>query len=92
MVTSALLGPGPVRQVVSDVLVLFEVVVLLVVVMSWFPLRPGGIPERIYRVLLRITEPVMGPVRRALPRSGMLDFSPIVVLIAIFVLQRILVG
>lgn len=89
---SALLGPGPVRQVVSDVLLLFELIVLLVVVMSWFPLRPGGSAARFYRVLLRITEPVMGPVRRALPRSGMLDFSPIVVLVAIFVLQRVLVG
>jgi YggT family protein len=87
----ALLGPGPARQVVSDVLYLAEIILLIVVVMSWFPLQPGGVPARIYRVLLRITEPVLAPIRRALPRTA-LDFSPLVAFIGIFVLQRILIG
>ena len=40
--------------------------------------------------LYRITEPVMRPVRRALPSLGGIDISPIVVLLAIFFLRNLL--
>jgi YggT family protein len=36
-----------------------------------------------------VTDPVLDPVRRLLPRVGMLDLSPLVVLIVIQVIQAI---
>ncbi len=44
----------------------------------------------ITRLLLDLTEPILAPVRRLLPSSGGLDFSPTVVLILLFVLQRVI--
>lgn len=40
----------------------------------------------------RITAPLYRPIRKILPDFGGLDFSPLVVLLIIFALQRILEG
>ena len=40
----------------------------------------------------RITEPLYRPVRRILPDFGGIDFSPIVVVLIIIVLDRLLLG
>ena len=42
--------------------------------------------------LEKLTEPLYRPVRKILPDFGGLDFSPIVVLLAISVLRRVLSG
>ena len=60
------------------------------VLFSWIPLSPDS-PVTVVRTwLVRITEPVMGPLRRALPAVRMgrvaLDLSPIVLIIALQVL------
>jgi YggT family protein len=40
--------------------------------------------------LYRLTEPVLRPIRRILPAMGGLDLSPVVLLLIIFVLQRMI--
>ncbi len=40
----------------------------------------------------QITEPVLAPVRRMLPSVAGLDFSPMVVIIVLIVIQRVLVS
>ena len=40
----------------------------------------------------RLTAPLYRPIRKILPDFGGLDFSPLVVLLIIFALQRILAG
>jgi YggT family protein len=54
------------------------------VILSWFPIQRGGAMESIYNVLYTVTEPVLGPIRRAIPPLGGFDLSPIV---AFFALQ-----
>ncbi|HEY7969130.1 MAG TPA: YggT family protein [Candidatus Limnocylindrales bacterium] len=39
--------------------------------------------------VFRTTEPILGPVRRALPSTGAIDLSPMIVLIALAVLLRL---
>ena len=47
----------------------------------------------IVRFLYRVTEPVLRPVRNALPLQGLgLDLSPMIVLLIIYVLDRFLVN
>jgi len=62
------------------------------ILLSWFPVSPGGALASINSVLYSITEPILGPLRRAIPpvRLGMaaIDLSPIIVFIGI----RILLG
>ena len=40
--------------------------------------------------LYRITEPVLRPIRRLLPNLGGIDISPVIVLLAIFLLRNLL--
>lgn len=58
------------------------------VLLSWVPtLRlPLGLNEFVWS----ITEPILGPIRRALPFMGGIDFSPLIALIAIQVVRDIL--
>ena len=53
------------------------------VILSWFPISRGSPMETVYSGLYAVTEPVLGPVRRALPPLGGLDLSPIVVIIGL---------
>ena len=62
--------------------------IFLRVIQSWIStLRiPWGIGEFAWSV----SEPILGPIRRALPRAAGIDFSPFIALIAIQLLQSIL--
>ena len=56
---------------------------------SWFVQDPGN---PIVAMLNDITEPIVCPVRRFMPSTGMIDFSPLVALILLQILQRVLVS
>ena len=59
------------------------------VLLSWVPVHlPLGIAD----FLFSATEPVLGPIRRALPPMGGIDLSPFVAVILIQVLQGILLS
>jgi len=53
--------------------------------MSW--VDPTG-RNQISSFLIQATEPMLAPVRRLLPRSGMIDWSGLVVLVVLGVLMR----
>jgi len=48
--------------------------------------------RRLYAALERMTEPLYRPIRRILPDMGGIDFSPMVVIIILMVLDRLLDG
>jgi YggT family protein len=59
-------------------------------IISWVSPDPSN---PIVRFLYRVTEPVLRPVRNALPLQGLgLDLSPMIVLLIIYVLDRFLVS
>ena len=64
-----------------------NVVIIARVILSWVKLSPRN-PIAI--IIYGISEPMLKPVRRLLPNTGGLDFSPIVVIILIMVIERIL--
>ena len=57
------------------------------VLMSWFNPSPNN---PLVQFVLRLTEPVLAPIRRVLPAMGGLDLSPIVVFIALMFLKRLI--
>ena len=80
--------------VVCGLLLAYFLVLLLRLVLSWFPLQPDGIAAQFFGLTITLTEPVLGPLRRVLPplRLGgvALDLSPIVAFIALRILRGIL--
>ena len=72
-------------------------VIIIQVILSWLfvfnVLNTSSQGVRsIALVIDRLTAPLYRPIRRLLPDFGGIDFSPLVVLILIQVLQKLLVG
>ncbi|WP_338447512.1 YggT family protein [Pelagerythrobacter marensis] len=45
---------------------------------------------QIYNSINSLLEPVLAPIRRILPRTGAIDFSPLVLIIGLQILMRVL--
>jgi YggT family protein len=70
----------------TTLLYVFIIIMLIRVVFSWvspFPTNP------VSRMAWQITEPVLAPVRRRLPPMSGIDLSPMVVLLATYLLIAI---
>jgi len=80
--------------VLRYVLVLYLLVLLLRIVLSWFPLAPGSFMNTVQDIAITLTEPVLGPIRRVVPplRLGAmaLDLSPIIVIVGLQILIAII--
>jgi YggT family protein len=76
-----------IRSIIIDLLELYELIVVLYVVMSWFPPSPtAGVSNRFRLLLDQLTAPVLNPLRRLLPQVGgvmRFDFSPLIVILLI---------
>jgi len=59
--------------------------ILARVVLSWIDPMGRG---RVSAFVIQTSEPILAPIRRALPQTGMLDLSPIIVFIVIGVILR----
>ncbi len=71
------------------VLTLYLWIVIARAILSWVNPDPRN---PIVRFLYNATEPVLHRVRRAVPDMGGIDFSPVLVILAVYFLQVFLVG
>ena len=81
------LGVLAIADLIDFVLLLYIVLVLVRVVISFIG---ADSYHPVVPLVLQLTEPVLKPVRRHLPDVGGIDFSPMVVLIIIKVIQIII--
>ena len=58
-------------------------------ILSWFIRDPNN---PIVRVLDQSTEPVLEPLRRIIPRMGMMDLSPLVAIVLLSVIASMVAG
>ena len=56
-------------------------------IISWFPIDQNG---PVVRALDAITEPILEPLRRVVPRVGMIDITPMVAIVLIFAITYLL--
>jgi len=67
----------------------YVVILVARALMSWFPITPGTPVEAIVRVLDRLTEPVLRPIRRLVPPvrtgGGAIDLSIIIAIFGIYI-------
>lgn len=69
---------------IITVLDILKYAILVRVIMSWIQVNPHG---RVARFVYEITEPLLKLVRKILPRTGMIDFSPLLAFFAIGFIQ-----
>ena len=83
-------------QTLDFLLMIFTWIIIIQAILSWLvafnvinmqsPMVRNGL-----EFLNRITEPVYRPIRRVLPDMGMLDLSPLVVLLILYILSNIVI-
>jgi YggT family protein len=77
-----------VAKMIDIILSLYMWIIIGRAIISWVNADPYN---PIVRFLISATEPVLYPVRRRLPMLGGIDFSPILVILAIIFVQTFLV-
>ena len=75
-------------QVISITANVLIAVVFIWAVLSW--VAPPYNPVR--EMLDRIIEPLLAPIRRVVPMTGPVDFSPMILMVLIILATRILTG
>ena len=71
---------------------LFNIYELLIVVwclMSWLPMRSGGLLDDVRGAIGVLVEPYLNLFRRIIPPFGGIDFSPIVAIFALGIIERV---
>jgi len=80
--------------IVCSLIQIYILLLVVRVVMSWFPISPNGPAVTVAGFLYMVTDPVLVPLRRLLPPVRMgamaLDLSPIVAFFGLTVLRGIL--
>ena len=61
----------------------YELLIFVRIIMAWFVVSYG----KRMRILIRVTEPLLAPLRRMIPLVGMFDVSPIIAFVILWVLQ-----
>ncbi|PKB70606.1 MAG: hypothetical protein BZY87_08690 [SAR202 cluster bacterium Io17-Chloro-G6] len=81
---------------IDTILTLFTIAIFARVILSFIVPLIGGRPHpaivTINSFVNQVTEPILGPIRRSLPSFGGFDFSPMAVLIIIWVLRALIVS
>ncbi|HZD24687.1 MAG TPA: YggT family protein [Alphaproteobacteria bacterium] len=83
-------------QLIATVIDLYIWIILIQVILSWLVafnvVNTGNrVVYMIGDVLHRLTEPVLGPIRRILPNLGPVDISPVILILVLYFLRNLVV-
>ena len=59
------------------------------VILSWINVSPSN---PISMFIFQVTEPILAPIRRILPKMGTLDLSPMIAILLITVIKSFILG
>lgn len=81
------------RELLCFALTLYVIAIVVRLVLSWFPISPGSVVERMNHGLRVITDPLLDPLRRVIPPLGPIDISPMIAIIGLqLVVGRLILG
>ncbi len=78
-----------VAALANAILKIYFFAMIVMIILSWVApnaSHPGAL------LVMQLVEPIMAPVRKVIPPLGMIDLSPIVVFIAINLVDGLVVG
>ena len=77
-------------NVLYMLLSLLQILIIVRVLMSWVVSPVSRNP--VVQLIRTLTDPILEPIRSLLPRTGMIDLSPMIALFAIYLLQSLIAG
>jgi len=78
-------------SIIQVVNIVFEVLIWLVIVRCILSFVRHNPYQPLIRFVYDVTEPIMAPFRKLIPAAGGLDFSPIVVLLVLSLVQSMII-
>ncbi len=75
--------------IINNLLTLVIILLVVRAILSWIPIGFDSPFRPVVDGVHRITDPILAPVRGVLPAMGGFDLSPLLVIVAIRVLQSI---
>jgi len=72
-------------------LLFLEMAIFARVIMSWIT-PMGGVSNPLVNIIYGITEPLLSPIRKIVPRIGMFDFTPMIAIVVLGIIIRVLGG
>ena len=82
-------GTSPISQIIYGLSTLLVIAIIARSLLSWFNMDPRS---PLIQALNAVTEPILDPIRRIMPRLGMMDFSPLVAILLLQFISRGLIG
>ncbi|HEY4848599.1 MAG TPA: YggT family protein [Methylocella sp.] len=82
-------------DVLLVVLQLYVYVIIAAVILSWLVAfnvvnRHNEVVRSIWNFVTALTEPLLRPIRGTVPNLGGIDISPLILLLSVFLLERII--
>jgi len=81
-------------QLICWLIGVYMFVVLVRIVLSWFPVSYGSPMVPVSRALAAVTDPILDPLRRAIPPvrlgAAAMDLSPLILILGLSILRSII--
>ncbi|HBA87139.1 MAG TPA: YggT family protein [Geobacter sp.] len=84
LLANILLALAKIVELASGLLTVYKYILLASVIISWVNADPYN---PIVNFIYRVTEPALRKIRRYMPNTGMLDLSPLVLFVLIYLVQ-----
>lgn len=76
--------------VISRLLDAYSLLIVVWCVLSWIPRRPGSALDAVSDAIGTLVRPYLDLFRRVMPPVGGIDFSPVVAILVIELVERVL--
>ena len=80
-----------IARLVRTLFEFYNYLILGYVLLSWFPIRPGSLMDDIGAVLQSLVGPYFNFFRRFIPPLGMIDWSPVVAILVLSLLENLII-
>jgi YggT family protein len=69
-----------------------QILIWSIIARSLMSFLPVDQSSSLYQLIYRVTEPIIEPIRRVMPQTGMIDFSPMAAIILLIVMAQLVTG
>ncbi|MDO4841616.1 MAG: YggT family protein [Phoenicibacter congonensis] len=73
----------------SRIVELYILVIFIYVLMSWIPQMSGWVYD-LYVILGKVCDPYLNIFKKVIPTAGAIDFSPMVAVLVLIILERLI--
>jgi YggT family protein len=79
-----------IKYLLASLIDIYVIVIIIRVIVSWFSIPANRSFLLFYEFLYRLSDPLLNMVRRFMPGSATVDFSPVVAILILYLLKSVI--